>query len=294
MDLAYLREHPQHLRTFLTHQRIRETPVEGGSICRASRLTFDSGESIFVKEWPKGEPPQGFFHAEACGLRWLAETRSVAVPEVVVETPDLLGLEWVEHGEPTRAAAEQFGRSLAEMHHAGAASFGAQWAGFHGSAPMDNTPSDDPWHVWYSRRRLIPYLQMSRDRKALTATDVAFVERVIGRLDGAGDEPPSRIHGDLWSGNLLWGADGRCWLVDPAAQGGHRETDLAYLMLWGGAPHLSTILAAYQEVWPLTPGWRERVPIHQLSMYLLHTALFGEAFAPGVRETAEAYARQSG
>jgi fructosamine-3-kinase len=291
VDLAYLREHPHLLRTFLTHQRIRETPVNGGSICRASRLTFDSGESLFVKEWPKGDAPQGFFHAEASGLRWLGETRSVAVPEVLVETPDLLGLEWVEHGEPSAAAAELFGHSLAEMHRAGAGYFGADWAGFHGSAPMDNTPSQEPWHVWYAQRRLTPYLKMSVDRKALTQTDAALVESVIAALDGSGDEPPARIHGDLWPGNLLWGADGRCWLVDPAAHGGHRETDLAYLRLWGSAPHFPVILAAYQEIWPLSGGWLERVPIHQLSIYLLHTAIFGEAFAPGVREMAEACPR---
>lgn len=291
MDLAYLREHPHLLRTFLTHQRIRETPVDGGSICRASRLTFDSGESIFLKEWPKGEAPQGFFHAEASGLRWLAETGEIAVPEVLVEQDDLLGLAWVEHGSPSRGAAEQFGRSLAAMHRAGAASFGAAWPGFHGSAPMDNTPSQDPWHRWFAERRLTAYLKMSRDRNALPERDVRLVERVIGKLGAEGDEPPSRIHGDLWSGNLLWGADGRCWLVDPAAHGGHRETDLAYLRLWGGAAHLDNILGAYQEVWPLRDGWQERLPVHQLSMYLLHTALFGEAFAAGVRETAEACPR---
>jgi fructosamine-3-kinase len=291
MDLAYVRDHPDQLRIFLTHQRLRETPVSGGSICRTSRLTLDNGESIFLKEWPEGEAPQGFFHAEASGLRWLAEASTVAVPEVLVEAPDLLGLAWVDHGEPTRRVAEHFGRSLAAMHRVGAERFGAPWAGFHGSVPMDNTLSDDPWHVWYSQRRLVPYLKLSVDRGALSAGDAALVERVISKLDGSGDEPPARIHGDLWSGNLLWGADGRCWAVDPAAHGGHRETDLAYLRLWGGAPHLDSILGAYQEAWPLAPGWRERVPIHQLSMYLLHTALFGEAFAPGVREAAQACPR---
>lgn len=291
MDLAYLREHPHLLRTFLTHQRIRETPVEGGSICRASRLTFDSGESLFLKEWPKGEAPQGFFHAEASGLRWLAASGAIAVPEVLAEQDDLLGLAWVEHGSPNRAAAEHFGRSLAGMHRAGADSFGAAWPGFHGSAPMDNTPGPGPWHSWYAERRLGPYLKMSRDRNALTDREVSLVERVISRLDDHGDEPPARIHGDLWSGNLLWGADGRCWLVDPAAHGGHRETDLAYLRLWGGVAHLDSVIGAYHEVWPLRDGWRERLPIHQLSMYLLHTALFGEAFAPGLRETAEACPR---
>lgn len=289
VDLAYVRQHPGQLRTFLTHQRIRETPVDGGSICRASRLTFDNGESLFTKEWPKGEPPEGFFHAEACGLRWLGEVGAVRVPEVVVELPDLLGLEWVEHGQPTAHAAEQFGRSLAELHRTGAPAFGAQWAGFHGSAPMDNSPSRQPWHEWYAERRLVKYLEMSVD--ALTTADITLVEKVINRLDSSGDEAPARIHGDLWHGNLLWGADGHCWLVDPAAHGGHRETDLAYLQLWGGAPHAERILAAYQEVWPLADGWPDRVPIHMLSMYLLHTALFGAAFAPGVRETASACPR---
>lgn len=286
MDITYVREHPHLLRTLLKHQRIRETPVDGGSICRATRLTFDDGESLFAKQWPAGDPPPGFFHAEACGLRWLAETGTAAVPGVVVELPDLLGLVWVEHGNPTSKAAEHFGQSLAAMHRAGAPAFGAQWAGYHGSSPMDNTLDAGPWHVWYGQRRLAPYLRRSVDRGALSQDDIALVEKVIGKLDGLGDEPPSRIHGDLWPGNLLWGADGQCWLVDPAAHGGHRETDLAYLSLWGGAPHADRILAAYQEVWPLAGGWRERIPIHQLSMYLLHTALFGEAFASGVRQTA--------
>ncbi|MDI1461717.1 fructosamine kinase family protein [Catellatospora sp. KI3] len=291
MDLAYLRAHPHLLPTFLHHQRIRETPVDGGSICHTSRLTFDDGESVFAKSWPEntGAAPDGFFAAEAHGLRWLAEPEAVPVPEVLVETPELLGMAWVEHGSPTARGAEEFGRGLAALHRAGAPAFGAPWPGFHGSAPMDNTQVEGAWHEWYGRRRLAAYLKLSVDRGALEAADTARVERVLAGLDRIGaDEPPARIHGDLWTGNLLWDADGRCWLVDPAAHGGHRETDLAYLGLWGGAPHLDRILAAYAEVSPLAEGWRERVPLHQLSMYLLHTALFGAAFAPGVRETTTA------
>jgi fructosamine-3-kinase len=150
---------------------------------------------------------------------------------------------------------------------------------------MDNTPSQKPWHAWYPEHRLLPYLKASVDRGALDQAEARRVERVASALDGSWDEAPARIHGDLWPGNLLWGADDRCWLVDPAAHGGHRETDLAYLRLWGGAPHPDVIFAAYAEAWPLEPGWTERMPAHQLSMYLLHTALFGEAFRAGVRET---------
>ncbi|BCJ53306.1 hypothetical protein Asp14428_47810 [Actinoplanes sp. NBRC 14428] len=133
--------------------------------------------------------------------------------------------------------------------------------------------------AWFAERRLRPYLRISADRGALSAADVTLVERILSRIDSyGGDEAPSRIHGDLWPGNVLWGADGRGWLVDPAAHGGHRESDLAQLALFGGAPHLETILAAYREAWPLGEGWRERVPLHQLHLLLVHTAAFGEAY----------------
>jgi len=292
MDLAYLRTHPRQLPLFLTHQRIRETPVSGGDICAANRLTLDDGSSLFAKSWPEGsdaDMPEGFFASEAAGLRWLREANAVPVPEVVVALPELLALEWVEPGEPTPEAARRFGAELAALHRAGAPSFGAEWPGFIGSLPQDNTPSDEDWPTWFAHRRLTPYLRRSVDNGALSATEVALVERLISRIDGyGGAEPPARIHGDLWPGNVLWGADGRAWLVDPAAHGGHRETDLAQLALFGGAPHLDLILDAYQEVWPLADGWRERIPLHQLHLLLVHTALFGATYRNAVAAAARA------
>ncbi|MDG4763106.1 fructosamine kinase family protein [Solwaraspora sp. WMMD406] len=290
MDLAYLRAHPEHLPTFLTHQRIRETPVTGGSICTASRLTLDDGNSVFAKSWPEraGRPvPDGFFTTEAAGLRWLGAAASAGgapVPEVVVALPGLLALEWIEPGEPDPVAAERFGRALAHTHRAGAEHFGAYWPGFIGGLPQDNTVvTGQPWSAWFAQRRLAPYLRMSADDGALSAAEVALVEQVIDTIDGyGGEEPPARIHGDLWPGNLLWAADGRCRLVDPAAHGGHRETDLAQLALFGGAPYLDRILAAYQEEWPLADGWAARLPVHQLHLLLVHTALFGATYRSAV------------
>jgi fructosamine-3-kinase len=294
MDLAYLRAHPQHLPTFLTHQRIRETPVPGGSICAASRLTLDDGADVFAKTWPegKGQPPDEFFGTEAAGLRWLTTPDGPPVPEVIVALPTMLALQWVQPGEPTQQAAEEFGRRLAALHRHGADRFGAGWPGFIGSLPQDNTPDGGPWSRWFAERRLQPYLERSTDNGALTATEVTAVERLIGGLDRyGGDEPPARIHGDLWPGNLHWAADGRAWLVDPAAHGGHRETDLAQLALFGGAPHLDRVIAAYDEVWPLDAGWRARRPVHQLHLLLVHTALFGSAYRQSVAASVAAALR---
>jgi fructosamine-3-kinase len=286
VDLAYLRAHPQHLPTFLTHQRIRETPVGGGSVSTASRLTLDDGTSVFTKTWPSGSPPEGFFQAEANGLAWLREA-GVPVPEVLVTLPEMIALEWIEPGEPSRTAAEQLGRDLAALHRAGAGRFGASWPGYIGPLPLDNTGSERPWGVWFAERRLLPYLRRSADSGALTAVEVRAVEQIMTTISAyGGNEAPARTHGDLWPGNVQWGFDGRAWLIDPAAHGGHRETDLAELALFGGAPHLATILAAYEEVYPLAEGWRDRVPIHQLHLLLVHTAAFGGSYRDAVRTAA--------
>lgn len=303
MDFAYLRTHPQQLPAFLRHQRIRETPVGGGSICQARRLTLEDGTSVFAKSVndpadtePVSPVPPGFFEAEAEGLRWLRAAGTVAVPEVIAVLPDLLVLEWVQPGSPTPAAAETFGRELAGLHRAGADTFGAPWPGFIGALPQRNDPpvgEAATWAGWFAQRRLRPHLAAAADRGALAPADVRLVEQLLERIADYAppDEPPARIHGDLWPGNLLWGDSGRVWLIDPSAHGGHRETDLAQLALFGGAPYLDRILATYDEAFPLADGWRARVPLHQLHLLLVHTALFGGAYRDSVVAAARAVLR---
>ncbi|HWB67485.1 MAG TPA: fructosamine kinase family protein, partial [Mycobacteriales bacterium] len=215
------------------------------------------------------------------------------LPEVIAVGDDGLVLEWVEPGRPSPAAAEQFGRSLATLHRDGAGDrYGADAAGFIGRRPLDNTPTGD-WPEFYRQRRLAPYLAAAVDRHAMADDDRRAVETVMDRLpDLAGPtEPPARIHGDLWSGNLLWGADGAVWLIDAAAaHDGHRETDLAMLALFG-APHLDAIVAAYDAVAPLAAGWRERVPLHQLHPLLIHAAHFGGHYGAAAGAAARAMLR---
>lgn len=243
------------------------------------RGVLPDGRRVFVKRGAD-------FASEAAGLRWLGEAGAVAVPEVIECAGDRLVLEWIDEGAPSDEAAERFGRDLARLHRAGAESYGAPWPGWIAELPMDNTPADD-WPAFYAEQRLRPFLRLARDRGHLSGADVRLVESVIDELpELAGPpEPPSRIHGDLWSGNVLWSRDRGAVLIDPAAHGGHRETDLAMLALFG-APRLDRILGAYREEAPLADGWRARVPLHQLHPLLVHVCLFGEAYRGSLLEAA--------
>jgi fructosamine-3-kinase len=200
----------------------------------------------------------------------------------------VLGLSWIAPAGADRSTAERFGRDLAQMHAAGSERFGAPWQGFIASLPLPNDRADS-WPTWYAERRLLPYCRLARDAGTLGVADVKLIESVAHRIgDLAGPaEPPARIHGDCWSGNVIW-SGGRGWLIDPAAHGGHRETDLAMLALFG-APHLDRVVAAYQEISPLANGWRARVPLHQLHPLLVHVCLFGA----GYRESALTAARSA-
>ncbi|MDP4511448.1 fructosamine kinase family protein [Nonomuraea turcica] len=240
---------------------------------RLQRGVLDDGRQVFAKTGVVSE----MFTSEAAGLRWLGE--AIAVPEVIEVGPDRLVLSWVEQERPTMAAAERFGRELARLHRSGASGFGAPWPGFIAELPMDNAPCDD-WPAFYAERRVLPFLRQAH----LPASDVAAVERAVERFaEVAGPpEPPSRIHGDLWSGNVLW-SGGSAVLVDPAAHGGHRETDLAMMALFG-LPYLDRVLGAYQEEWPPADGWRERVPLHQLHPLLVHVVLFGGSYRDSLME----------
>ena len=254
---------------------------------RAEAADRDEAQGTSVRS----DAAEAAFAAEANGLRWLAEAAAVAVPEVLAVGPQALVISMIPPGRPTPEAAFGFGADLARLHAAGAAGFGAPWPGFIASLPLDNTPLPDAagdWSQWYAQRRLLPFLRRAVAAGALGPDDARLVEAVIDRIGSVAGpaEPPSRIHGDCWAGNVLW-SGGRGWLIDPAAHGGHRETDLAMLALFG-APGLDRILAGYNEAVPLAAGWRSRIPLHQLHPLLAHACLFGASYRDEVRSAARA------
>ncbi|MCX4565208.1 fructosamine kinase family protein [Streptomyces viridodiastaticus] len=270
-------ETPGAVAARLTGRAVTGLRPLSGSLAEAA---LDDGRTVIVKRAEDAEAAR----AEAAGLRWLAEAGAIPVPRVHGREEAWLVLDRVREGRPGREAALRFGRELAGLHTAGAPAFGAPPPGgpveaFIGLAPMRNVTGDD-WPAWYAEHRVLPYLRRAVDAGTMDAGEAAVVERVCARLPGlAGPaEPPARLHGDLWNGNVLWGADGRVRLIDPAAHGGHRETDLAMLALFG-CPLLDAVLEGYQDVAPLAAGWRARVGVHQLFPLLVHAVLFGRGYA---------------
>jgi len=258
--------------------------IAGGDINHAFKVQFGDESFGFVKTRTDVAPCE--YAAEAAGLRWLGEPGGLRVPEVLGVSDDVLVLDWVDEGGRGDPAA--FGTGLATVHAAGASEFGANLKGPGplrlGPLALPNAPADD-WATFYAERRLSAVLP----RAGLSREGARAVERVcarMGELVGP-PEPPARLHGDLWSGNVLWGRDGRAWLIDPAAYGGHREVDLAMLRLFGNPGR--QFFAAYEERFPLSPGHEERVQLYQLFPLLVHAALFGGGYAASAERAAHAY-----
>jgi fructosamine-3-kinase len=267
--------------------------VGGGDINEAFRVRLSDGSEAFVKT--RAEAVAGEYAAEAAGLRWLAEPGALRTPRVLAIDAGHLALEWVQPGRLDAAGIEELGRGLAATHAAGAPRFGAfaeppsgEPSRF-GSLALPNEPTDH-WPAFYAERRLRPLARLADQRGALSQEAIRALERVCERIrDLCGPpERPARLHGDLWSGNVMAGADGRPWLIDPSAYGGHRELDLAMLRLFG-APS-GRVFSAYQEIAPLAAGWEERVELYQLLPLLVHALLFGGSYRGAAERIAVTYA----
>lgn len=248
----------------------------------------------FVKSDPAG--PTAFAY-EVAGLSWLraAGPDGARVVSVHEATDREIRMEQLRSVAATTEAAADFGRRLAVTHDAGADAFGAPPAGWEGDGwigvepmPLATEPS---WGAFFARHRCRPYLDKAQARGSMTTADATLIERLLDRLEAGDfddDAPPARIHGDLWSGNLIPTADGYT-LIDAAAHGGHRLTDLAMLCLFG-APRLEAVLDAYAAASTHLPDdWRSLVPLHQLHPLLVHAAIFGGLYGSQAASAARRY-----
>lgn len=266
-------------------------PLGGGDINEAYAVTLADGRGVFVKTNPKAPP--AMFPVEARGLRWLADGGALSIPEVLAVSggelgePAFLVLELLTPGARRPDFDEVLGLGLGALHHAEPAGFGLDHNNFIGRLPQVNVPLPD-WPSFYRERRLEPQLALAQRRGHVSVGLRRSFDRLFDVLEErvGPPEPPARLHGDLWGGNLHVGSEGAPALIDPAVYGGHREVDLAMMRLFGGFG--PTVYDAYDEAWPLAPGADERVPLYQLYPLLVHVNLFGGGYLASLEQALHA------
>jgi fructosamine-3-kinase len=279
---------------------VRVRTLTGGSINQAWAVELGDGRSVFVKS--NAHAPEDMFAAEVHGLAFLREglvgVEGISVPEVIACDEQFLVLELIELTQGCERFNELLGRGLASLHRSGAQlRVGLERDNYIGKVPQPNDPFGPArrvaprrlpplrdlrpdWPSFYRDCRLAPMIE--RAGKRIPSALRARFDRLYARLPElcGPPEPPARLHGDLWIGNLHCDAAGRPVLIDPAVYAGHREIDLAMMRLFGGFSE--QVFAAYDEVWPLADDWQRRVHLYQLYPLLVHVVLFGQSYVPAI------------
>jgi len=270
----------------------RSQAVSGGDINEAFLAKLSDGRQVFIKH--HASAPKRMFESEARGLRYLAAANALRVPEVLAVSgeaggsPAFLVLEYLTPGRRRQGFDEELGRGLAALHRFGSGSFGLDHDNFIGSLPQSNGPVDS-WAEFYRIRRLEPLWRRAVDNGLVDARLSRSFDALLVKLDElcGPAEPPARLHGDLWGGNLHSDERGAPVLIDPAVYGGRREVDLAMMRLFGGfGPR---VFDAYAEAYALSPGHEERVLLYQLYPLMVHLNLFGRSYLSGVQRALGRY-----
>ncbi len=258
--------------------------LSGGSIHETSRIETESGRTYVLKESAPGE----YFEAEADGLGELGKAGAIRVPEVRTVSKEFLIMEWIEPAAKGPGFFAGFGRALARMHRVTGTRFGHARNNFIGSLPQDNAWSES-LSEFFAERRFRALVAIGRDRRMLDRALCIAVENVCRKLSellAPIEEPPALLHGDLWGGNYLSSFDGPV-LIDPAVYYGPREADIAMTRLFGGFD--GSFYTAYEEEYPLAPGWRDRVDLFNLYHLLTHAIMFGGGYAGQALAAAKKY-----
>jgi protein-ribulosamine 3-kinase len=263
-------------------------PLGGGCIHQATRLSTPGGD-FFLKY---NQPQEAHnFAVEAQGLSLLRETSTARIPAVIgrgeTKSHAYLLLEYIEPGRPGPRYWEQLGEQLARLHQHSRPQFGLDYDNYIGRLPQANPDLAD-WPTFFAEARIRPLLRQAIDRGLMDRQDLQDFERLVPILDEIfPEEPPALIHGDLWGGNLLTDARGEAVLIDPAVHYAHREMELAFMTLFDRQP--PAFHAAYEGVYPLAPGWRDRIDLCNLYPLLVHVNLFGGGYASSARQALRRY-----
>jgi fructosamine-3-kinase len=264
-------------------------PLAGGDINQVYRVRMIDSEEFVLKLNLKDRFPK-MFEKEASGLEMLhsAGCNTPGVKMTFAEgDQQFLILEFIEEGRPTSTSWERFGSQLASLHSRTDEFFGLDQDNYIGSLVQINE-RDESWTEFFITNRMKPLIKKATDRSLMGTNHRKSFESLFSRLsDLIPNERPSLLHGDLWSGNLMFDNGGEPVFIDPAVYYGHREVDIAMTRMFGGFN--SSFLGSYIEVKPLEPGWEERLDLHNLYPTLVHLVLFGSSYLSGIERTLQRF-----
>lgn len=270
--------------------QVKGTSFKSGG-CINNALKLNTTEGVFFLKWQSGIP-EDMFQKETRGLRLLEETKTIKIPEVIaygqLDGKHYLLMEYIESAPPEADYWKGLGSSLASMHKSNSSrSYGLDHDNYIGKLPQPNDFHED-WIKFFIEQRLEFQLKLSVQNRLVDSSFInryrKFYEHLPSLLPM---DQPALLHGDMWSGNVMVGADGQACLIDPAVYYGHREIELAFTQMFGGFGH--DFYASYQEAYALESGFDERVAIYNIYPHMVHVNLFGTSYLGGVESVLKRY-----
>ena len=275
---------PLSVRRQLGKKIVSSSRIGGGCINETFILKTESNKEYFLKI--NSDTPKDMFHVEAEGLSNLATTNTIRIPKVIEVHDDFLLLERIKSSRKNENFFQSFGKAFARHHKTRASAWGWPKNNYIGTTQQKNTPiipyqknsREKDWCQFYFEYRLlyqVRLLEKKGNAGELSKLMIGIEGKIQKILEGPG-EPPAILHGDLWGGNYMVDETGSACLIDPAVYWGHREADLAMTKLFGGFPH--EFYRAYNDEYPLKPGWEYRENLYKLYHVLNHLNLFGHSY----------------
>ncbi|MEM7513105.1 MAG: fructosamine kinase family protein [Bacteroidota bacterium] len=283
---------PAAIKNSLLHEAglsIKEVhSLTGGCIHQAAHLKTSQG-GFFIK-WNSLQQAHNLA-VEAKGLQLLRSTQTFRIPEVILqkntEQHCFLLLTYIQPGRLDNNYWTYFGRTLAKLHLHSSPNFGLGYDNYIGALPQDNSQSSD-WISFFRERRLQPMVEMARKKGLMPSTVSGKFDNLYQNLSSLlPEESPACIHGDLWGGNILCGAEGLPVLIDPSVHYAHREIELAFMTMFDRIP--AQFYEAYEEVFPLKKGYKERFRLYNLYPLLVHLNLFGAGYLNSIQISLKHY-----
>ncbi len=278
-------EQIQHFEKLLSKKIVKVHRLTGGDINEVYLIC--SHKHRFVVKLNDSIKFPFMFEYEARGLQELKKTKTFTIPQVLytgtIKDTAFLILEYIDSVSPSDTFWESFGQKLALLHQCTSSYFGFEENNYIGCLPQYNLKNESVL-VFYISQRLEPQFKLAV-QNGFSFPDLKLFYKAIS--NEIPNEPPSLIHGDLWSGNYMIDSIGMPCLIDPALAYVPREMDIAMMHLFGGFD--AKLFEIYNEIFPLKVNWKKRMPIFQLYYLLVHLNLFGKSYYHRVKNIVSSY-----